>query len=639
MQPGNGEARSQLAAMELGLRNWELAFLEFESVTAMHPEDPRGYIGLADLMVKGGLLGAPEAALDKAIAAAPRRAEAHLLRADIRFRLGRYYGAHLDAQVAVAATPRDAASWMMLVRSAARSQGTDAGIEAAERGVATVGQDPALLQPLAYLLAERGRTRGAIKILEEIARSGTDSAWSAQLTLARVKLRAGDREAARKVLDALLLQRPADEEALALRAVLDAAGGRVEASVAKLEAALKSLPMSRTLRDVHARLQSARNDSAAVAALLAEMIRRDLGPGPVPSSRVRAEAEWGRDKLAGLAREHWPGRLAQIRQALEVQMRQQNWTAAERIVESARRTYPDSAFGPFLAGILELARGNADDAEKHLSESLQSAPRSPVLATALAKVWSRKKGAAFAGEQLMRLAERDPGFGFARYMAARAYLDGRDPIRAEAAVRRGFELQPDSPVPYQQVADHYLDLERSADALSILQQGLDRFPHNLDLQTKLAQVSANVGKAKDAIRIYDDVLSRRPELDLVVYELGALLASEDTDDELSKRLLQIVEQLKSDQPSDPRLLDSLGWMHYRAGLTSRARVLLQAAVNGAPDEPSPHYHLATIYARDKKADLARSELKAALDSKRPFPERLDAIRLLRENSSAKEAVP
>jgi tetratricopeptide (TPR) repeat protein len=636
MQPGQGEARHQLAAMELGLGNWELAFLEFQSLTEMHPEDPNGWIGVASLMVKSGLLGTPEEALDKAIAAAPKRADAHLLRGDIRFRSGRYHGAHLDAEAAVAEEARkDAASWVLLVRSAARSQGTQAGIEAAERGIAAVGRDPALLQPLAYLLAGSGRTRDGVRILEQIigAQSGSATAWNAQLTLARVELRAGNREAARRQLAALLLQRPGDEEALALGAVLDATGGRVEESVARLDAALQGLPKSRTLRDVHARLQSARNDSAAIAALLAELIGRELGPVPVPSSRLRAEAESGRGRLLALAREHWPGRLAQMRQALEVHLRQQNWSEAQRIVEAARRTYADSAFPPFLAGILELARGNADEAEQSFSESLKSAPRSPVVAAGLAKAWSRKKGATFAGTQLMRLAERDAGFGFARYLAARAYMDGREPIQAEAAVRRGLALQPDSPVPYQQLADYYLDLDRTADALGVLRQGLDRFPQDLDLQLMLAQVGAGPGKAKDAIRIYDEVLSRRPDLDLVEYKLASLVASQDKDDASSRRLLQIVEHLQSDLPSDPLLLDSLGWMHFGAGATSRARHLLEAAVSGAPDEPGPHYHLAAVYARENKADLARSELKVALDSNRPFAERLEAMRLLRDSFS------
>jgi tetratricopeptide (TPR) repeat protein len=639
LQPGNAEARHQLAAMELGVGNWEVAFLEFQSLSELHPEDPNGWIGLSDLMMKSGLLETPEAALDRAIEVAPRRADAHRLRGDVRFRLGRYHGAHLDAEAAVAEAPKDVASWVLLVRSAARSLGTDAGIEAVSRGLAAVGKEPALLLSFAYLLAERDRTREAIKTLEEIVSDRTDSetAWSAGVALARVEVRAGDRDAARRRLDAVLLQRPVDEEALALRAVMDASGGRVDASLAQLDAALELLPMSRTLRDVYGRLQSARNDPAAIAALLAEIMASDLGPAPAPSSRVRAEAGTGRAKLALSTREHWPGRLAQMRQALEVQLLQRNWTEAQRIIESARRTFPDTAFAPFLGGILGLARGDVDGAEKNLSEALAAAPRSSVVTAALAKAWSRRKDAAFAAEQLMHLADRDAEFALARSMAARAYLDARDPIRAEAALRRGLESQPGSTVPYQQLADYYLGLERTAEALSICQEGLARFPQDVGLQLMLAQISAGFGNAKEAIRIYQDVLSRKPDLDLVAYKVATLFGSQDDDERSRQRSNEIVRQLQTDLPSDPLLLDVLGWVQYGAHHTRRARQLLESAVKGAPDEPSLRFHLAMVYARENKNELARDELKAALDSHRPFAERLDALRLLRESGPASAA--
>jgi tetratricopeptide (TPR) repeat protein len=479
--PGNADARNQLATMELGLGNREIAFLEFQTLTEMQPQDPNGWIGIADLLVKGGLLAAPEAALDKAIAAAPTRADARLLRGEIRFRLGRYHGAHVDAQAAVAEAPKDVAARGLLGRSAA------------------------------------------------------------------------------------------------------------------------------------------------------------AGPAPVPSARVRAEAQSAGNRFVSVAREHWPGRLAQIRQALELEMRQQNWTAAQRIVDSARQAYPETAFVSFLAGIVELAQGHAGEAERYLSESLKSAPRSPVIATALAKAWSRKNGAAFAGEQLMGLAERDGGFAFARYLAAHAFVDARDPVAAEAALRRGLVLQPDSSVPYQHLADYYLEVDRGAEAMSVLHQALDRFPHDADLQVMSARASAQLGKSKDAVRIYEELLSQRPDLDVVEYKLAALLASEDENGASSRRLPQLLQHLQSDHPSDPLLLDALGWALYRAGDRTRGRASLEAAVTGAPDEPSPHYHLAAVYARENKAELARSELKAALDSNRPFPERFDAMRLLRGSSSGPTA--
>src|SRR5207249_2318009 len=90
---------------------------------------------------------------------------------------------------------------------------------------------------------------------------------------------------------------------------------------------------------------------------------------------------------------------------------------------------------------------------------------------ALAKAWSRKNGAAFAGERLMGLAERDRGFAFARYLAAHAFVDARDPAAAEAALRRGLVLQPDSSVPWQHLADYYLEVDRSAAAVAAAPAG------------------------------------------------------------------------------------------------------------------------------------------------------------------------
>jgi len=46
LQPEGVEARRELAAMELGLGNWELAFLELESLAELHPEDRESWIAL-----------------------------------------------------------------------------------------------------------------------------------------------------------------------------------------------------------------------------------------------------------------------------------------------------------------------------------------------------------------------------------------------------------------------------------------------------------------------------------------------------------------------------------------------------------------------------------------------------------------
>jgi predicted Zn-dependent protease len=165
----------------------------------------------------------------------------------------------------------------------------------------------------------------------------------------------------------------------------------------------------------------------------------------------------------------------------------------------------------------------------------------------------------------------------------------------------------------------------------VCQEGHQRFPQDPALVMLLAQLQLRLGRTEEAIRLHDQLLARRPDLDLVEYGLGELIASEEHRTGSARRSPVLLQDLAGDRPSDPALLDTLGWMAASAGDTARARELLEASVRAAPDEPRPRFHLATVYARESKVELSRKELKTALESGRPFPERLEALRLLRSS--------
>jgi predicted Zn-dependent protease len=622
-----------LAGLERRLGDWELAFLEYQTTTEMHPEDPDGWLGLADLMVRSGLVSAPEAALDSAIEANPRRADAHRMRAAVRFELGRYFGALRDADLALAAEPTDVPSWGLLIRSTARSRGAAAGLEAATRAMGSVGRKATLVRTQAWLLAEAGRPQEALTLLDQEMQSGDSAVW--RPTLARVQARAGDLRAARTQVELVLSTSPLDEEMLGLRSVLDAAGGHVEAALRGLEEVRRQMPRAQLLADLRTELQAAGSDQKAIDGILARTLARELGPPPASAARVRAEAWLSSDDPGVVTREHWPGRLAQVRQALEGRLRQQDWTGAEGILATVRQKYPGTAFAAFLEGIFELARGRTQEARNQLLASLRASPRSPVVLAALAKAWSREKGAVYAGDQLMRLAAADPGFALARYLAARAYLDGREPGRAEAALQQGLRSDPGSAPTYRHLALFYLEVDRASDAAEVCRRGHDQFPQSVSLQLMLAQLQVRLGRPEEARRLYEELLARRADLDLVEYRLAELVASEERQSGSSNRSAKLLDDLGADRPSDPVLLDQLGWLAASAGETARARELLESSVRAAPDEPTPRFHLASVYAREHKNELSRRELEAALGSGRPFPERVEALRMLKDSSPKK----
>jgi predicted Zn-dependent protease len=485
--PEDTAARKQLAALELARGSPEVAFLEYQGLTEMSPEDPDGWIALARLMRASALLEAPEATLDQALEAAPGNAAAHRERGEIRERLGRYLGALEDARAASRAAPDDAGAKSLLLHAEARARGANG------------------------------------------------------------------------------------------------AGSTV-----------------------------------------------DLGPPPAPPRRLRPDAQVDRSALGAWTREYWPGRMGELRKTFDGQLQQRDLAEAQRTVDTANLQFPGTIFGPFLAGLLELRRGDPDAAERNLMAALRIAPRSPVLVATLGRVWSRKGGAAYAAGRLMALAERDPKLSIVRYIAARAYIEAGDPLKAEGALRRGLELQPDSPVPYQHLTDFDFGLDRTPEALEVAREGISRFPGSTDLQMMVGQIQAAVGHPEEAVATYRTLLGRRPDLDLARYRMAMLLASR-TEPALHQEFLHTLALLANDRPSDPQLLDALGWMHHQAGRDDLARPLLELAVEHSADEPSTRFHLGSVYLASGAGARGREELQRAVDSPRPFPERLEAMRLLRDD--------
>src|SRR4051812_21637747 len=125
--------------------------------------------------------------------------------------------------------------------------------------------------------------------------------------------------------------------------------------------------------------------------------------------------------------------------------------------------------------------------------------------------------------------------------------------------------------PYQHLADYYFGLDRAPEALGICERGLERFPRDVALRMMLGQIGASLRRPEDAARAYQTVLSSRPDLDIVEYRLALLLGSEDDGRPLGPRAGQLLQDLQGDTPSDPLLVDVLGWLRYRAGDTRRAR--------------------------------------------------------------------
>jgi cellulose synthase operon protein C len=456
------------------------------------------------------------------------------------------------------------------------------------------------------------------------------------LGLARVRDAAGQPAETAAALDEVLQLDPTQVDARAMRAQVRLELGHDQGALLDAGEASRQRPTDPRIWLVLVRA-TARVKGAAAGAAIAEAAPTAVAPdlltelaalrsGQVNRPRTRDRV---RDSGADHA-ERWPGALGVMMRDCVGKIGRQDWDGAEALAANAGNAYPETLIGPWLAGVLSLARQRVDPAERLFREALVVSPRSHRPVTNLVGVWSGQGGPLRAGDQLLALARAEAGFVYPLPIAAHAYLEADQPAKAESTARLAITMLPGSPVPYRDVAILYLELDRAGEALSLCDEGLARFPGDVPLQLLRARAALLLGDRERAIQQYEQLLPRWPDHPIVAAELAALLVEARADARSRARALQLVHEVELDGPMEPDVLGAMGRVYLVAGDATRALAVLEPAAQAAPADPGLHYQLALALRAVGRTDEALREVRRSLGSGHPFLTEPDARRLLRE---------
>jgi Flp pilus assembly protein TadD len=140
----------------------------------------------------------------------------------------------------------------------------------------------------------------------------------------------------------------------------------------------------------------------------------------------------------------------------------------------------------------------------------------------------------------------------------------------------------------------------------------------------MADNHARAGNYPIARTSYDSILKVAPDDAETLNNLAnVLLRLKDPG------ALAMAERAVAKSPSNPLVIDTLGWALFQAGQTERALQVLRDARLRAPDNADIHFHLATVLAKSGRMTEAREEVEAALKPGKPFEHSKDAESLLR----------
>ncbi len=117
-------------------------------------------------------------------------------------------------------------------------------------------------------------------------------------------------------------------------------------------------------------------------------------------------------------------------------------------------------------------------------------------------------------------------------------------------------------------------------SLEVLNDALKAYQNNTDLRYSRAMVSEKLG---DIVQLEEDlafIIDKNPKNATALNALGYTLADR------TKRLdeaLKLIQQARAIAPSDPAIMDSLGWVYFRLGRMQESLALLKKAYGSFPD--------------------------------------------------------
>jgi tetratricopeptide (TPR) repeat protein len=138
-----------------------------------------------------------------------------------------------------------------------------------------------------------------------------------------------------------------------------------------------------------------------------------------------------------------------------------------------------------------------------------------------------------------------------------------------------------------------------AQAYALLNQALQNDPDDADLAYDQAMVAEKLGKTAEMEQLLRQVIAAKPDHHHAYNALGYGLA--DRGDKLPEAR-QLIAKALAFAPTDPFIIDSLGWVEFRSGNLDEALRLLQGAYKTKPDAEIAAHLGEVLWAMGRKAE-------------------------------------
>ncbi|MBK1647113.1 tetratricopeptide repeat protein [Rhabdochromatium marinum] len=622
INPEQREALALMAQLRLAQDDPVAATALLERALVAYPDDLELQLMLGGVYEKQGEVEKATAVLEQIVASAPEELSHRLRLAGYLAQHGQIDKGEAVLREAIELMPGDSVPKIAVVRYLAEVRSAAAASAALSKMIAQHPEEYDLGLALAELRAQQDDIQGARDAYEDVAERAELSAagLTARARLATLAVAEGRINDALALAEEVLAEESENEQALLVRGAIALDRNNTTQALADARTILRnrpeSLPAMRLLAQVHVakdELALAQETLRNLMAAAPDDPRAYLQLAEVQANSGNLEgAKMTLDELLTTVPNNVEAQSALAR----IQLSNRDWTALAKTAALLLKQRPDHPLGHYLQALRLQQQEDLEGAKAELEQALAIAPNAPEPRLALARVQMALEQPEAAEATAKALADDLPtNIAAAELLGQIQTARGQDGAAAET-YRDIIQWHPQSPTGYLGLA-HVQARGGDLDAaITTLQQGADATERNAFLLYNLGNLIQQSGG--DAIAVYQEVLDKAPNADVVANNLAMLLLMQpDLDETGAARALELAKRFADSE--QPVLLDTLGWTYYKNGDYQSALTTLKRAAELDDPFAELEYHLGMTYQALGRTNEARAALERALADGSRFP--------------------
>ncbi|MGQ0652133.1 MAG: XrtA/PEP-CTERM system TPR-repeat protein PrsT [Betaproteobacteria bacterium] len=594
----------------LALRRPDEAQAAFDQALSRHPESPWALLGAARLAGSSGKLDEAARLLERAVAGAPRNAEAWMMKGDLA-RAADKQAAEQAYRKALELQPQNVLAMMnvALLRIDAADVEGAAKLAEAMRKAAPKSPHGSYVQALIEFRkqsypAARDAVQAALKaapdhmpsvLLAGVVEHLLGNQGQAQIHLGRVVEAAPGNLYARKLLVASL-----------------ARSGQAQRAREVLDVALKQAPQDGSVLGLAGEIAMLNNDFQQAGELFAKAAKLEpksagLRTGLALTRFAAGEADTGLADLEAAAALDAEGYQADVLLVLS-HLRRGAFDQALRAVQTLEKKQPDNPLTYNLKAAIYLGKKDAAAARKHLERALEIAPTYTPAAANLAQLDLQDNNPKAARARLETVLQKEANNVQALLtLASLAPRLGAGVKEQVEWLERARRASPSSVQPTLMLVRLHAESGEVKKALEVAQQALAAKPDQPEVLDALGAAQLAAGERNQALATYSKLVGLQPESALAHFRLAGAHAA-------NARPQEAAASLEKALALNPQFIEAhvaLAQVEAGAGRPGEAMKIAQRLQKEQPKSPAGFMLEGDILVAEKKHAQAAKAYEAA----------------------------